>query len=86
MYAPGIAAAPCDLAAGAHVAIYADVTDAAQRGGTTVWAGGSSRVLKESDVTVNGDNSVLVGWGVCQMGRGQVFGSGICVWGIFLMK
>lgn len=74
IYAPGIAAAPWDLSVGREVAIYADVTDGVQRGGTTGWEG--SRAPKPSDVAVSGETSVLVGWGVSKMTRGQVFGSG----------
>ena len=79
MFAPGIAAAPWDLSVGSEVAIYADVTDAVQRGGNT--ASLRSGSPKPSDLDVNAANSVLVGWGLSKMTRGQVFGSGvgICV-------
>jgi hypothetical protein len=76
VFAPGIAAAPWDLSVGSEVAIYADVTDGVQRGGSTA-SPRASGFPKPSDLDVNAANSVLVGWGVSKMTRGQVFSSGV---------
>eukprot|EP00802_Teleaulax_amphioxeia_P004669 Tamp_04673.p2 GENE.Tamp_04673~~Tamp_04673.p2 ORF type:complete len:592 (-),score=80.16 Tamp_04673:81-1856(-) len=74
VFAPGVAAAPYDMKPGMEVAVFADTTDAVMRGGTVTSESASFR--KSSDMVVGDDDtSVLVGWGVSDMDRGQIFGS-----------
>ena len=71
VFAPGVAAAPYDMRPGTEVAIYADTTDAVMRGGNTA----RDFFRKASDISLRHDTSMLIGWGISNMDRGQIFGN-----------
>ncbi|EKX50438.1 hypothetical protein GUITHDRAFT_103672 [Guillardia theta CCMP2712] len=69
IFAPGIAAAPYSMNQGDLLAVYADTTDAVQRGGVT-----AGKQPKATDVVIDTSKSVFLGIGRACMNRNGMFG------------